>query len=221
MQENINYQLANEAQNGNTVRVEELLDDGADPNAEDGQFYWTALMHAASEGHIETARLLLDQGADPNIKKKDDGMTALMLTTMFGNTETINLLLDRGANPNIQNNEGKTALMAAAIYDESTETIKLLLDRGADPNIQDNHGWTALMCASGLLCRLDVMEMLILADNTDVDIKEEGGRTALDLLKQEHPNDFYQCLEKLIGALSRKEKTSPRNEKGTGFEFDI
>ncbi|ETW83656.1 hypothetical protein HETIRDRAFT_47466 [Heterobasidion irregulare TC 32-1] len=44
-----------------------LLEGGANPNAEGGQFH-SALRVAASHGHEQIVRLLLEQGADVNLQ---------------------------------------------------------------------------------------------------------------------------------------------------------
>ena len=46
-----------------------LLERGADVNKVD-ENGWTALMHAAEEGHVETVTLLLERGADVNAAVK-------------------------------------------------------------------------------------------------------------------------------------------------------
>jgi len=80
------------AGNGHTEIVVQLLNKGADVNAEspDGA---TALIIAAENGHTKIAAELLDQGADVNAES--DGYTALMLAAKRGHAETVLALLSR------------------------------------------------------------------------------------------------------------------------------
>ena len=61
---------------GNTGRVIELLDAGADPDDCDGRGR-TALLEAAFGGHPATVSALIEAGADPNVRDAD-GWTPLM-----------------------------------------------------------------------------------------------------------------------------------------------
>ena len=88
--------------------VKELLDKGADLTVKD-TYRWTALMHAAREGHLPIVDALLAKGAD--IDAKDGaGHTALMLAAMEGRTEVVRRLLEKGADVKAKNTDGKTAL---------------------------------------------------------------------------------------------------------------
>jgi outer membrane protein OmpA-like peptidoglycan-associated protein len=98
-------------QNGDTVKVQSLLDKGVSPNLEtdDGK---TILMLAAYLGQTDVAKLLIDKGADVNAKDKD-GKTALMYAAEKGNVDVAKLLLQNGADLNAVANDGKTALQIA------------------------------------------------------------------------------------------------------------
>ena len=77
----INAELVEATYAGNTARVEQLLKQGADVNAEQ-KSGWTVLMDAAKEGHTEIVKVLIVAGAD--MTKYGD--TALMFA--LGHTET-------------------------------------------------------------------------------------------------------------------------------------
>ena len=50
--------LFDAAKKGDTKRVDELIEKGADVNVEDGTG-WTPLMYASAQGHTETVELLI------------------------------------------------------------------------------------------------------------------------------------------------------------------
>ena len=124
----INADLLEAAKIGNTAKVEQLLKQGADANAEteDG---WTAVMDAAVFGHTETVKAFIDAGADVNAKQKD-GRTVLMWAVGRGRTENVKALIDAGADTNAENEDGKTALMIAA-GEGRAEIVDILKQDGA------------------------------------------------------------------------------------------
>ena len=148
------------------------------------------LIKAAEHGDTEKVRELLDAGADINSADQWRD-TVLMLAAANGRANTVKLLLDAGADINIQDKFGKTALMRAAARGYA-DTVKLLLDAGADIDRPNKYGWTALMQAA-LWGHTSVMELLIRA-GADVDIKDSDSRTAFDMLKEDHPEQYDQWI---------------------------
>ena len=71
--------------------IELFLQGGMDPNVTD-EMGRTALMKAASKGHLETVEALLEAGADPKLKDKFSDTTALALAKEHGHTEVAKLL---------------------------------------------------------------------------------------------------------------------------------
>lgn len=57
-------------------RIADIFNQGTGVNCRDSQTAQTALMAAATSGHVDTVRLLLSLGADPNLKSAQ-GKTAL------------------------------------------------------------------------------------------------------------------------------------------------
>ncbi|HEY9693747.1 MAG TPA: ankyrin repeat domain-containing protein [Oculatellaceae cyanobacterium] len=140
--------LGNAALYGKLTKVQQLLAEGADPNAitESGK---SPLMLAAMYGHKDVLAALLDAGADPNLGSDEDfeeGTTALMYvaSNFFASNraEVIKFLVCRKADVNAQNDKGETALIIAG---QNADAVKALIEAGADLNLRDNEGNTAMM----------------------------------------------------------------------------
>jgi uncharacterized protein len=93
--------------------LQEALDRGVDPNAEEPNFGNTALINAMSATSVEPTRILLRAGANVNHQNRA-GDTALMHAVWNAQYEFIPLLLEAGANVDLKNFKGETALALAA-----------------------------------------------------------------------------------------------------------
>lgn len=95
---------------GDVEALRRLLDGGASVDARDGDG-WTALHHAASEGHVAVTKLLLERGADPNGR---DAMACAPLHHVYlapdpaRAIEVAKLLLAAGADPHAKTRQGHT-----------------------------------------------------------------------------------------------------------------
>ncbi|WP_170322795.1 ankyrin repeat domain-containing protein [Acrocarpospora macrocephala] len=95
--------------------VRALLDGGANPDtAEDGG--WTALLWAASLGHLATADVLLDGGATPDAGCPHTPLTA---AARFGAYGIVWSLLEHGADPAKPDESGARALEIALELSEA------------------------------------------------------------------------------------------------------
>jgi ankyrin repeat protein len=101
-------ELIRAALKGNTRRVIELLEAGANPNERDVDGR-TALMEAAFGGHAGPSRALLKAGANPDARDSD-GCSSLMEAASKGRLEIVKLLVAAGADVNARNRDGRTAL---------------------------------------------------------------------------------------------------------------
>ena len=68
-----------------------------------------SVIHAASDGDVQTMKDLLASGADPNTTKQS-GQSALMVAALMGHAELVSLLLEAGADPQAKDRLGLTAL---------------------------------------------------------------------------------------------------------------
>jgi ankyrin repeat protein len=183
--------LLEAAENGDLIKVQIALKNGANPNAKNNDDS-TPLHIAAYHGHVEIVKLLLKRGADPNAKNNDDS-TPLHIAAYHGHVEIVKLLLKRGADPNTKNNKGRTPLHDAA-YRGRVEIVKILLERGADPNAKDNDGWTPLHWAA-YNGHVEIVKIL-LERGADPNAKNNKGRTPLHIAAQEGHVEIVKLLLK-------------------------
>lgn len=118
--------------------IQELLTQGADPNAQNEAD--EPLLFLANETRIpEIVQLLLKHGANPDTKDSQGNALLHEVTS----DDIIRVLLHAGANPNIQDNAGNTPLYHAIRYTR-INIVALLLRAGADPGIRNNKRQSAL-----------------------------------------------------------------------------
>ena len=156
--------------------VQILLDNGADVNAQGGE-YGDALQAASSGGHEKVVKLLLDKGADLEAKDKYDGATPLWRAAGNGHEAVVKLLLDKGADPEAKDKSGATPLWRAAESGHEA-VVKLLLDKGADLEVKDKYyGATPLWRAAE--SGHEAVVKLLLDKGADLGAKDKDGRTSL------------------------------------------
>jgi len=110
-----NEQMIRAVSNGNTVRINKLLQRGVDVNVEDKDG-WTPMHHAAKFGQLDAIKLLEKEGGDINAKDKK-GNTVMHIAGLHLNFNVLRWLMEQGADVNAKNNEGKKPFDLAA--DES------------------------------------------------------------------------------------------------------
>lgn len=132
------------AYRGDLERVRELLEDGADIEAET-ETSETALMQAAWPGHTEVVKLLLERGA--KVDAEDEyGDTSLIKAAYHGRLEVVRLLMEYGADINNRDAAGYTPLMVAA-WQNHPQVVRFLLEQGAKVSTANKEGQTALSLA--------------------------------------------------------------------------
>jgi ankyrin repeat protein len=211
-------ELVMAAENGDSKKVEEMLDHGGAVNDE-GIEGWTPLTAAAQEDQLEMVELLISRGASINLE--DDygvGRTALMRASALGHAAIVDSLLAHGADVGMKRAGGNNALMDALPYpaivlklinagantneeiekerspliaacsEGYAETARLLIEHGADLN---RDGLDALNSAARN-GKTDVLDVL-LSKGISVDKKLLG-----ECLSDAYP--YPQALQRLIAA---------------------
>ena len=174
---------------GNLAKVQELIREGVDVNAE--SYGLTALEQASKWGNLAVVQALVAAGAQPDRERSPE--TALSLASEHGHLETVLALLAAGARVNNKNlvpervqtykdgprimypPEGCTALIVAS-EGGNTAIVKALIGAHADVNAKCFYGETGLILASRAGA-LDTVEALIAAG---ADVKAAGGMDAAD-----------------------------------------
>ncbi len=154
------YILLNSAiHRGDSGKVTDLLENGADPNMIISQYGDTPVLRAANGGYVEIVNILLEAGADPSFERetgyslpdkpgyRNRGYwSALMFAVRGNNLNLVRTLVIAGANLETYYINSHTPLMFASGIG-NPEIVKLLIESGADVSKTSDYGDTALMCA--------------------------------------------------------------------------
>ncbi|OXU25060.1 hypothetical protein TSAR_002247 [Trichomalopsis sarcophagae] len=175
---------------------------GPGANVQDSSGY-SALHHAALNGHKEVVKLLLQHEASTNIVDAK-GSSPLHLAAWSGNSEIVRLILSQGPsvpNVNLTTKDNETALHCAAQYGH-TEVVAQLLQYGCDPSIRNSRGESALDLAAQY-GRLGTVELLV---RTHPELIESLRSSSSSLIFPHTPlhlasrNGHRACVEVLLAA---------------------
>jgi ankyrin repeat protein len=167
--------LHDAAQAGNLAVVTDMIAHGSPVNAGSGSYQFTALMGAASGGHLDVLNFLLAHGAQTAIADKE-GSTALLHACWDNQTDTAVALLKAGANPNIGSHYKRFPLMYAASNFNAT-IVAALIAAKADLEQNSNLG-TALLWAANQPKNAAVVHLLLQA-GANVNAVDKEDHTAL------------------------------------------
>jgi len=154
-----------------------------------------SLLDAVTAGDVAGVRELLSAGADCN-QRNSDGATALMLAAHAGNLDLVRILVAAGADVNAADERGWSAL-TKAVYNADldrgfADVAQVLIDAGANVEAPIGFGVRPLMLAAGY-GETAVVETLLRA-GADVLARNDGGLTALMMVKQKHYVDVINLL---------------------------
>lgn len=154
------------------------------------------LMNALYHDDFTTVDELLNKGVNINLPYNHSGWTPFMwVCKEHCDPEIIEKFLQYNPKLNLKNIEGSTALHIMARHRSSFDCLALLIEKGADANAQDNDGWTPLMDAvkhPQAMLRKDVIYGL--AEVSDTSIRNNEGRTAYDIAKENEAFDDEKLL---------------------------
>ncbi|CAL4123137.1 unnamed protein product [Meganyctiphanes norvegica] len=133
------------AANGHVEVMQELLEQGADPNATRNTGTG-ALFFAAQCGFLDVVMLLLDNGAQINKASKDGG-TAMIVAAQCGHDHIVAEMLRRGADVNMAMRDRATAIFVAA-QNGHDHVVKRLIDHGSTTTMRRQDGAGPLWIAA-------------------------------------------------------------------------
>ncbi len=128
--------VADAAMRGDAASVRELVKQGADVNAAQGDGM-TALHWAAENGQPEIAKLLVSAGADVKATTRIGAYTPLHLASRAGNAAMIRILLEAGSDPNRPTTTGEATPLHFASASGNVDAVAVLLESGADVNARE------------------------------------------------------------------------------------
>jgi uncharacterized protein len=153
------------------------------------------LIEAVKTGDIDATRRMLVAGADVN-SRDSEGATLLMMASHAGNLPMVMTLIEAGAEVNACDERCWTPLMKAAYNADLdrgfADVAQALIAAGANVEMPISYGIRPLMLAAGY-GETAVVETLLQA-GADVMARNEGGLTALMMVKQKHYVDVINLL---------------------------
>jgi len=148
----LNQELVKAANNGDLVKVKQLVKEGADVHVVTNDRFLGAipvLMVATQKGHRDIVQFLIENGADVNVRTTGDieGVTALMIASGRGYLDIVKFLVENGADVNAavtaDEVEGGTATaIMIASQEGHLDIVKFLAEKGADVNATNREGKT-------------------------------------------------------------------------------
>lgn len=163
----------------------------------------TDLIDAVKAGDTASAQLMLAAGACAD-SRDGENATVLMMAAHSGNLPMVKVLIEGGADVNAHNEQEWSALSRAVYNPELkagfADVVQALVDAGANVEAAIGYGVRPLMLAAGY-GETAVVEVLLKA-GADVLARNEGGYTALMMVKQKHYVDVINLLheaEQLAG----------------------
>ncbi|XP_045694740.1 2-5A-dependent ribonuclease [Phyllostomus hastatus] len=215
-----NRLLIKAVREGDTERVRQLLEEGADVNFQGEEGGWSPLHNAVKMKREDIVRLLLRHGADPCLRKKN-GATPFIVAGIVGHVGLLELLLSKGAQVNERDLHGFTAFMEAAWYGQ-VEALRFLYENGAEVNLgretmEDQKklkkgGATALMDAAKK-GHIEVLRVLLDEMGADVNARDNMGRSALiHALENLKKSDVVMDITRIL--LAHGASVNVRGKKG-------
>lgn len=203
--------------------VKQLIEAGADINAEDGLCrtpLFIAVHSPENKYSTEVVKLLIEMGSDVNYQIESSwtnsfvtgGESVLSYAAQSFEIydtehiiEILKILIESGADVNSRDVEGKTALMHVARYCKKKNAkgaMKLLLDAGANPNIVGDDGTTALQLVLENGCPEMQEEFigLLLGAGVDPNCMKDGQKVILHLYENGHTDSADRIVLWLLGA---------------------
>lgn len=203
-------------------QVEFLIEKKADLTQTYGVYN---LLHYVINNNISLTilKLLLDAKCDCNLLDTE-GRNALYIACYKNNTDAVKLLLNYSSKVAIDICDASkiSMLYYALYYIKNIEIAQLLLDAGANPNIQNKTGcfYTVLMGACATNDKKKV-KLLLKYSNIDLNIKDSGNQTALQIAEKYKYPETADLLKKYAESLTPKSTYPQKMFNKDGKEFPV
>lgn len=188
-------QLFKAVEDSDTERIEQMIQAGANINAQD-QSGRTAAMIATYNNDLTSAKVLIEAGADVNIQD-DMKNTPFLYAGAEGYLDILKLTIEAGADPAITNRYGGTALIPASEHGYVDVVQELLTQTSVDVDHVNQLGWTALLEAiilnDGNARQQETIQLLI-DHGADVNIPDRDGVSPLSHAK----NKGFKEIEDIL-----------------------
>lgn len=194
------FPLGAAAQKGHPSSIRTLLDLGVACNQTAGPLRTSALYIASAEGQVAVIDLLISRGANVD-HARSDGATAASVAAQEGNVEALSRLLIQGASANTSNREGVTPMYLAA-QNGHASSLQSLIANGGAVDQATLHGETPLMAA--VEAGHESIVGLLLSNGCNAQLKDDLGRTALDLAITHK----YPSVEAILQAHINRQRAS-------------
>lgn len=133
----MSHLLQKAAEQGNTTKIVQLLDNGDDIEWQHKGTGRTALVSAAIAGQREAVATLIARGANIDHQCKAVGYSALAWASELGLTEVVDVLIKHGASLDLPSPQLQRTPLMAASQSGHVDVVRLLLDQGAKPDLMD------------------------------------------------------------------------------------
>lgn len=179
--------LLEKTEENDTIGVIDLIDAGANPNAEHKNGS-TALEYLVFSDNAPAIRYLFEHGADPNYKNRFK-QTSFSTAIENGAINSVKEYIRANVDLNIKD-QGMTPLHYA-LTENQYDILKLLLESGADPSIKDKYGDTPLDFAIKIGATDEEIDLLQTYDKKYVYFHRKLNElmNTINKLEQYYPND--------------------------------
>lgn len=172
----LDWILKNITTDTTSAELEQILWEGADPNAADLQF-GTVFIRAAHTFTTPILRLLVEYGADMTQTSHSTYYSAIHAAVLGSQISNLQWLIDAGIYFDTPNQQGETPLHIAVKTPGCFQIAKWLLEMGADVNREAMDGTTPFQMALGP-SRVDSRERsmmieLLLAQGAEGEVKKD------------------------------------------------
>ena len=154
-------ELLDATKRGDVAAVRSLLEEGADPNASQGDGL-SALHLAAQAGNLDIVKVLIGAGAEVEAKTRIGDYTPLHLASWGAHASAVSALIEAGADPGaVSTTSGVTPLHLAAKATNGESTVRALLEHGAPVDVRESaYGQTPLIFAASYGRTTAIRELL-------------------------------------------------------------